>query len=70
MNIPDKLKFFLSVIEQRAAREGYGINVTYRDDSDYVRDYFIQVGHQVFQLWHNLKSTDSVPYGWKEYNGF
>lgn len=67
MNIHKDIQLFLTVIEQKAAQNGYPINVTYRDEADYVRDYFIQVGHQTFQMWHNVK-VDT--FGWKEYYGF
>lgn len=70
MNIPNNLKLFLTVIEQRAAQEGYMINVTYRETDQYVTDFYIQIGHQVFHLWWNLKSSGDVPYGWGMYKGF
>lgn len=66
MQIPDRLKTFITVIEQRAAQHGEMFNVTYQEESDYVVDFYIHVGYQVFQLWWNRKAVNKDDmFGWR-----
>lgn len=74
MQIPDKLKLFFTVIEQKAAQQGLPMQVTYNDKEGYVVDFYLNFGIQVFWLWWNkLDVSDQWPQGsigWKEIIGF
>jgi len=74
MIIPDKLKLFFTVIEQKAAQQGLPMQVTYNDKEGYVVDFYLNFGIQRYHLWWNVNDiSDDWPdgsIGWSEHIGF
>ena len=70
----EKLQLLFTVLEQRAAQHGLPMQVSYRQDNDYVTDYYLNFGIQTFHLWHNVKDISSDwpdgSVGWTEKFGF
>lgn len=60
MKIDIKVKEFLTELQNRT---GMHIQLQAQTESDYVTDYLIMMGINVFRLHHNLKTNE---YGWQQ----
>lgn len=59
--LPPDLHTFLNALQSSVG--GVPINVSYNDSESWVVDYFITVGRQKFNLWHNVNVNG---WGWEQ----